>query len=123
MTALQSTVSAQATQIAALTEGAARREAEAFVDQAIADKRAGLSATTRAHYVAMHMADPTMAKTTIESLPKLGPVGTMSATLPVPHKEGEISLNASQVEAAKLLGVSTKDYAAALKADANKEAH
>lgn len=121
MTALQATVSEQATQITALTEGAARREAEAFVDQAIADKRAGLSANTRAHYVSMHMADPAMAKTTIESLPKLGPTG-MTATPPVALKEGEISLNASQVEAAKLLGISTKDYAATLKADAEKEA-
>lgn len=121
VTALQATVSEQATQINALTEGSARREAEAFVDQAIADKRAGLSAATRAHYVSMHMADPAMAKTTIESLPQLGPTG-MSQTPPVALKEGEISLNASQVTAAKLLGISTKDYAAALQADTQKEA-
>lgn len=121
VTALQATVSEQATRINALTEGAARRDAEAFVDQAIADKRAGLSAATRAHYVAMHMADPAMAKTTIESLPQLGPSG-MGGTPPAALKEGEVSLNASQVAAAKLLGISTKDYAAALQADALKEA-
>ncbi|MDO9639683.1 MAG: phage protease [Pseudotabrizicola sp.] len=121
VTALQATVTEQATQINALTEGSARREAEAFVDQAIADKRAGLNASTRAHYVSMHMADATMAKTTIESLPKLGPSG-MGGTPPAVLKEGEISLNASQVEAAKLLGIPTKDYTAQLKAEAEKEA-
>lgn len=122
VTALQATVAEQATQINALTEGSSRREAEAFVDQAIADKRAGLNASTRAHYVSMHMADAAMAKTTIESLPKLGPTG-MTATPPAVLKEGEISLNASQVQAAKLLGISPKDYAAQLKADAEKEAN
>ncbi|MCU0732000.1 MAG: phage protease [Hyphomonas sp.] len=122
VTALQATVLEQATQINTLTEGAARREAEAFVDQAIADKRVGLNATTRAHYVSMHMADAAMAKTTIESLPRLGPTG-MSAAPPAVLKEGEVSLNASQVEAAKLLGLSTKDYAAALQAETAKEAN
>jgi hypothetical protein len=37
-------------------------------------------------------------------------------------KEGEISLNASQVEAARVLGIPLKDYAAQLKAEAEKEA-
>ena len=46
----------------------------------------------------------------------------MTSTPPAARQDGEISLNASQVEAARLLGISSKDYAAQLKAEAEKDA-
>jgi len=58
-------------QLNSLQEGTARREAEAFVDGAIAEGRVGVK-PMRDEYVAMHMEDPARAKKLIGAMPKVG---------------------------------------------------
>lgn len=81
-----------------------KTRAEACVDAAIVAKRAGINATTREHYISLHLANPAQAEAIISGLPKLGPTG-MTVEPPAAMKEGEVSLNASDSEAARLLGI------------------
>lgn len=117
VTALQATVAEQATQIATLTQGTQRRAAEAFVDGAIAAKRAGVNAGTRDHFITLHMANPAQTEDLIGKMPQLGPTG-MTQTPPAALKDGEIALNASDIEAARLLGVPVEKFAEARKKEA-----
>jgi phage I-like protein len=101
-------------------ETASKRAAsEAFVDAAIAAKRAGLNATTRETYIALHMEQPAMAETMIKGMPLMGPSGLTAAP---PAADGTVtSLNAEQAAVATQLGISKETYLATLQADrANK---
>ena len=113
--ALQSELAQVTTQMNALHDERRREQATAFVDQAIADKRVGISAQ-RDRYIAMHMRDRAEAEALINSMPSLGDSGTTA--LP-PQADGEVSLNAAQAQAAALLGVPLKDYQAQLEAEQN----
>jgi phage I-like protein len=64
ITALQS-------QISALTENGKRRDAEDFIDKAIADK-APIPSAKRDEYISMHMENPKFVEGLISDLPKLG---------------------------------------------------
>lgn len=115
MTALQSEVTTLRGELTALQGAGARARAEAFVDGAIADLRAGVNAGKRDFYVSLHMKNPAETEELINGLPKLGHSGL--TIQPPATRDGEVSLNAAQIEAATLLGLSQDDYRAALKAE------
>lgn len=105
-------------QVKALSEGNARRDAEAFVDQAIRDKRVGVS-SERESFIALHMESPERAAKIIGGLPRLDRTGTTIE--PPALKQGEISLNSEQAAVAAMLGQSPKDYAETLKSERGEE--
>lgn len=122
--AAQDAVADLTTQVGELTAALQAREAadkrgraEAFVDAAIAAKRAGINDKTREHYVSLHMSNPAQAEAIITGLPQLGPTG-MTADPPATVKDGEIALNASDLEAARLLGVPVEKMLEARKKEA-----
>jgi phage I-like protein len=90
-----------------------KKAAESFVDGAIKAGRVGVK-PQRDRFVTMHMADAANAEALVNALPVLGNGGVIVPP-PVPLANGEVSLNAEQRLAAKLLGIPEKDYAATLK--------
>lgn len=70
VTALQSELVGVTTQLNELRDGVARREAEAFVDGAIAEGRVGVK-PMRDEYIAMHMEDADRAKKLIGAMPSI----------------------------------------------------
>ncbi len=120
ITSLQAQVADLTVALNARQQADLRTKAETFVDAAIGQKVAGLSAGTRDHFIALHMADPASTETTINALPKLGPTG-MTVEPPAAAQDGQIALNAAQRDAARVLGMDADTYAKALAADKKKE--
>lgn len=118
--ALQSRVEDLTTQLTAMQSADKRKAAEAFIDKAIADRRAGVNATNRETMVALHMSDKATAEKLVEQMPMLTATGTVH--VPPAAKDGTISLNASQQDAAKKLGVSEEAYAKTLAAEQKERA-
>lgn len=114
--ALQSELATVAGELKTLREGAAREKSQSYIEREIDAGRVGLSAV-RDRYIALHMSDPDAAKAMIEAMPIIGP-GNRPKFPTTPAKPGEIALQSEQLEAARLLGISPKDYAEALKAEA-----
>ncbi len=112
VTALQAENVELAKQVKSLTEGSTRTAAELFVDGEIKKGRAGVK-PLRDHYVAMHMQDPARVEKEIGALPILSG-RTIVTDIPAP-KDGEIALNAEQINAARLLGIPLDDYKNTLK--------
>lgn len=112
--ALQAEIADLGKELNALKEGGARDKAVAFIDAAIAARRVGVK-PLRDRYIAMHMKDADGTEELVNALPKLD--GTHTTLEPPAAKEGEVSLNAEQRQAATLLGISEEDYAAQLQAD------
>ncbi|WP_089257188.1 phage protease [Cereibacter sphaeroides] len=115
ITALQSELTTVATELKTLKEVGARAAAESFVDGEIRRGRVGVK-PLRDHYVAMHMADPARVEKELGALPVLGASGTVA--VPPQAQAGEVSLNADQLAAARLIGIDPKAYAETLKAEA-----
>ncbi|WP_102226915.1 phage protease [Acidimangrovimonas sediminis] len=113
LTALQAENVELAKRVNVLTEGSARAAAVSFVDGEIRKGRVGLK-PRRDTYIAMHMEDAAKTEELVTGLPILGASGALTAP-PAAGKDGEISLNAEQVTAAKMLGLDPKQYAATLK--------
>ena len=114
LVAMQTELTSVATELNTLKSSVKRQVAAAFVDGAIKDVRAGVK-PQRDRFIAMHMADPKATEDLICGLPTLGFGG---AAAPVTNAAGEIvSLNAEQVNAARMLGVSETDYLKTLKAE------
>ncbi|WP_420132616.1 phage protease [Rhodopseudomonas sp.] len=111
---LQSELATVTTKLNDLLGSAAKEKATAFVDGAIRDLRVGVK-PLRDHYIARHMADPAAVEKEISSFPKLNESGT--TLLPPEQKDGQTSLNAAQMIAAKLLGHKPEDYAKTLAAE------
>lgn len=97
-----------------LATNGARVRAEAFVDGEIRKGRVGVK-PLRDHYIAMHMEDADRVEKEISALPIVG--GTTPTVSVQTDKDGEVALQSAHVEAARLLGMDPKKYAAALKAD------
>lgn len=91
--------------------------AQTFVDNAIAEGRVGVKAQ-RTHYIAMHQENPTRTEEIIGAMPAIG--GT---TITAPATDGGeiMSLNASQKDAARLIGVSEDAYLKQLQAEHETE--
>ena len=113
--ALQAQVAALQGQVKAQADAQARAASEAYVDQALADKRAGVNAGNREELVALHMSHRGTAEKLIMGMPKLG---TPDAdTAPPVAADGTVALHAAQREAARLIGVDPKAYADTLKSE------
>jgi phage I-like protein len=123
MTAMQSAMTEIGTalvalqaQVAELTKTGKRAASEAYVDAEMAKKRAGLNATSREDYVALHMEQPDVAKKLIEAMPMLGT--SHAAQAPVVDAGGKLTaLNAEQTRAAALLGIPPETYLTTLNAE------
>jgi phage I-like protein len=103
-------------QVAELTKTGKRAASEAYVDAEMAKKRAGLNATSREDYVALHMEQPDVAKKLIEAMPMLGT--SHAAQAPVVDAGGKLTaLNAEQTRAAALLGIPPETYLTTLNAE------
>ncbi|WP_299370438.1 phage protease [uncultured Tateyamaria sp.] len=87
------TVVALTAQVKALEEGNKKRDAEAFVDGAIADKRP--VAADRETWVALHMENPERAESLVAKLPQLGETGLTAA--PPQAGEGVSALTATEI--------------------------
>jgi len=112
--ALQASLSDVTTQLNTLQKDSARDKAVAFVDAAIAARRVGMK-PQRDRYISMHMEDPRGTEELISALPKLD--STHTTLEPPTPNDGEIALNAEQRQAAVLLGIPEKEYAAQLAAE------
>lgn len=112
--ALQSEIADLTTRLNTVTEGTARQAATAFVDGEIKRGRVGLK-PLRDRYITMHMSDAAGTEELINALPVIG----RSGVLPTPpaRKDGEVSLNAEQADAARLIGVDPKTYTETLQAE------
>ncbi|MGD9767833.1 MAG: phage protease [Pseudolabrys sp.] len=114
VTALQSELKTVTEQLNTLQGQNAKDRATSFVDAAIKAGRVGVK-PMRDHYISMHAADPARVEKEINAMPILDGGRVMDLT--PPKTDGEVSLNAEQLNAAKLLGHDPKAYAATLKAE------
>jgi phage I-like protein len=118
ITALQADLTKVTGELATLKTDRQRERAEAVVDAAMSDRRAGINATSRERIVSMHMSDPQGTEEFIAGLPKLGASGM--DIVPPAAKDGSVALNAEQTQVAAQLGISVEEYSKAL-ADEQKE--
>jgi len=117
LVALQAQVDRLTAELTETVTARKRAASEAFIDGAIRDCRAGLNAGNRDEMIALHMTSPDAVEKLVLGMPKL--VTTKAAA--EPPKDGEISLNAEQRQAADLLGVPHDKFLDTLKAE-QKEA-
>lgn len=110
--ALQSELASVTTELNTLKADGAKARATTFVDGAIKEGRVGVK-PLRDHYIEMHMQDAGRVEKEIGAMPVLNG----GAIVPTPSKrpDGEIALNASQLETCKALGLDLKAYAKTLK--------
>lgn len=118
LVALQSEVTSLKTELGTLKTAGLRATSEAFVDKAIADRRAGVNAGNRADLIALHMAQPEAAEKLITGMPMLSTTNTILT--PPSAKDGVVSLNAEQIDVADQLGIPHDKFLADLKADMKK---
>jgi phage I-like protein len=110
VTALQAELATMATKLT----GFERERSVAFVDGAIQAGRVGVK-PSRDRFISMHMSDPAATEAIIAGLPKLG--ASHTTDLP-PKTEGETtSLNAEEMEVARVMGRSPTEFAAMMAAD------
>lgn len=111
--ALQTELTSLATELNTLKSAGKRQAAEAFVDGAIKDVRAGVK-PQRDRFIAMHMADPTGTESLIAGLPALGGSAVPVAVTP----NGEVTaLNAEQMAVAAAFGIAPAEFLKTLQAD------
>jgi phage I-like protein len=119
ITALQSEIRELGERLATALSTTAREKATAFVDGAIREGRVGVK-PLRDHFISRHAANiegAAAVEKEIGALPKIGNGGAMLPTTP-PAREGEVALNAAQLETARLLGIKPEDYAKTLASEA-----
>lgn len=118
LVALQSELTALATELNTIKAAGKRLAAETFVDGAIAEVRAGVK-PQRDRFIAMHMADAAGTEQLIAGLPSLGGTSAPARTSGV---AGEIiALNAEQSAVAVALGISQADFLKSLKAESGQK--
>lgn len=116
LVALQSQVTTLTTELSTLKGAGKRQAAEVFIDKAIADRRAGVNATNREDLIALHMEDATRAEKLVTGMPMLTATGTVQT--PPAAKDGVVSLNAEQLEACTVLGISEEAFKKSLAEEA-----
>lgn len=120
LVALQAQVTSLTTELTTIKGAGKRQAAEAFIDKAIADRRAGVNATNREDLIALHMEDSARAEKLVGGMPMLTATGTVQT--PPADKGGAVSLNAEQKVACALLGVSEEAYLKTLSAEQKERA-
>lgn len=116
LVALQAQVTSLTTELTTLKGAGKRQAAEAFIDKAIADRRAGVNATNREDLIALHMEDSVRAEKLVTGMPMLTATGTVQT--PPAAKDGVVSLNAEQLEACAALGISEDEFKKSLAEEA-----
>lgn len=118
--ALQGQVTSLQSELDGFKAAQKRSISEAYVDAEMAKGREGLRASSRDHFIALHMENPERAKAIIEGLPVRGPGAVLSKREGTPPAAGgaTVSLNADQAAAALALGISVGDYLKTLQAEA-----
>mgnify|MGYP002783972505 FL=1 len=106
--ALQSELTSVKAELTTLKTAGSRAASEAFIDKAIADRRAGVNAQNREELIALHMSQKDVAESLVNGMPMLTTTGTVET--PRTDKDGKISLNAAQKEACAALGLSEELY-------------
>lgn len=101
---------------AAFKAAAKRSKAEAFIDQAIREKRSGVSAANREEMISSHMENPAFVEKMISAQPQLGEIAHLGGTPPGAGALA-VALSADQEAAAKALGISKADYLKTLNAE------
>ncbi len=114
--ALQAQVSSLTAERDGLKAEKARTASEAYVDAEMAKGRVGLNATTRDTFVTLHMEQSVQAQKIVEGLSIVGP-GATKLERKGEVAGGSVALNAEQLGAAKVLGISPEDYAKTLAAE------
>ena len=97
-----------------LRDGGKTSAAEAFVDQAIRDRRVGVK-SARDEYVALHVENPERCEKMISGLPQLD---TTHTTIEPPKSEGTEALSTSEASVAAMLGIDPAKMADTKKAEA-----
>ena len=115
--ALQAELTGATDKINALTEGASRKEAEAFVDGAIAAGHVGVK-PSRDLYIDLHMEDPARAEKIIGATPKLKGETHLGD---VPKETDESGLSESDRSVMALMGLSEDEYQESLKASGKQK--
>lgn len=120
LVALQAQVTSLTTQLTSIQGDGKRKAAEAFIDKAITDRRAGVNAANREAMISLHQSDPATAEQLVNGMPMLTATGT--ALTPPAAKDGVVSLNAAQLEACTALGISQEAYQKTLAAELKERA-
>lgn len=93
--ALQSELATVKTELTTLKTAGSRSASEAFIDKAIAERRAGVNAQNREELVSLHMSSKDVAEKLVNGMPML----TQTGTVQIPsNKSGEIDLTALNAE-------------------------
>lgn len=100
-----------------LRDGGKTSAAEAFVDQAIRDRRVGVK-SAREEYVALHVENPERCEKMIAGLPKLDATNT---TIEPPKTEGTTALSAQETDVAAMLGIDPEKMAATKAAEEKRK--
>lgn len=106
--ALQGELATTAQTLADLIESNTRRDAEQFVDGAIAAGRVGVK-PQRDRYIALHMADAAATVAQVNALPAVKAGATLTGTEPVRGSDG---LGAEDVQVIQLMGLDRAAFAA-----------
>lgn len=105
VTALQSELTETAEKLNALEEKTVRKEAEAFVDGAIAEGRVGVKAM-RDEYISMHMENAVRTEKLVNAKPKVG--GSLRRGNPAPNRSAD--LDAADRTVIALMGVDPEEF-------------
>lgn len=103
--ALQSQLTALQSELTTLKSAQTRAASEAYVDGEMKKGRTGITAASREHLITLHMSQPDQAKAIIEAQPIVAPSTVIPAITPPTDKDGNVQLNAEQLQAIELLGV------------------
>lgn len=103
---VQTALNAATTRLATLEQDGKRARAEAFVDGAIKQGRAGVK-PSRDYFISLHMADAKQCETMVAGFP----VMTGEMAFAAPAEAGAVSLNAADTTVARLLGLKPDDMA------------
>jgi phage I-like protein len=119
ITALQTELNGVVVELNQIKDTTKRKAAEAFVDGAIRDRRAGVS-PRRDEYIALHIENPARAESLVAGLPALN--ASHTGVLPPAAKDGAAQLTPEQKHAVALMGVSEADYLKTIQAEQKTEA-
>lgn len=119
VTGLMGQITALSAEVETLRTDTAREKATAFVDGAIAARKAGVK-PLREHYIAMHMQDPERVEKEINSFVSLNVSHT--GLQPEPPKDGKTALTPEQKRAVALMGIDEAAYLETLAAEGAAQA-
>lgn len=115
---LQAQVATLQTELTTLKDASKRTASEAYVDGEMKKGRTGITAASREHLITLHMSQPDQAKAIIEAQPIVQPSAVIAKVTPPVGADGQVELNAEQLQACELLGVSKDAFKKSLAEEA-----